>query len=1418
MTRVMIILLSLIFVSNLLFAQTTEIKFSHLQQSDGLSSSDITCFVQDDRGFIWIGTVDGLNRYDGYNIDIYRNELDNPQSLADNSITCLYTDRFGELWIGTENYGLSKYERETDTFINYDFDIFDANSINFNYITSICEDSVGDLWVATLMGLNKYAREENQFERYLYQRILNVTDKTMKYSLQQGYSNSLQSALINIMDTVYLDEFWFTDYLSQHAEEGDTYDVDSLISNCKLGNFGQPIRVLQPDQHGGIWVGTEYDGLLYVFDGQVHQKITTDNSAISSNEITSLYFENQTLWIGTKSGGLNRMNLIDNIISSYDIPWASKNIKCILKGHKSNLWIGNDRGLGVFDPVQNTFIQQSIAQDNDKGLLSETISSLYEDLQGNLWVGSFQGGVNLRINGHPFEHLKHTSNENSALTKNRISSILEDSKGRLWVGYYTSGIDMISNGVKTHFGSGNPNNSIGEGSVFSLFEDKEGRIWTGAYQGGLHMFDENTSSFSSIDDLFIDGDIRGMSEDSFGNLWLALHGKGICRYDKKNGVKHYKTVYPNLSNTLSSNWVNDVMVDSKNRVWAASVTGISILHQDAPDFISYFKENSNLSHNNVRITFEDSKGRIWLGTDNGLNLFLDSLRGFQVFTTQDGLPNNSIRSIEEDNAGALWISTNNGLCKFDFDKNVVKNYYEEDGLQANDFFPKASFKSFDGKLHFGGKNGLTSFFPITIKDNEFKPPVYLTQFKLFGKEVKSGDQTGILSTQIASTNDLVLNYDQNFFSISFTGINYVNPTRNQYKVQLEGLHDEWIDMGTMHETTFTSLPSGKYKFNVKASNNDGLWNDQSTLLNIEILPPFWMTTMAYALYITLLLIIIAIIYRAALDRIRLQHQREIDDMKIRFFANVSHELRTPLTLIMGPLSELKRLNSSSNKPTQQGEMIHMIERNANRLLRLVNQLLDFYQLDAGFAKLSTSDTPLPKFILHIYESFEFKAEKKNITYQINDTLVPKTTGYIDRDKLEKVLYNLISNSIKFTANNGKVIISTALTSPSKDHLLSNKIQLPENNEKQYLRISVQDNGVGIPEHLKTKIFERFYQSDHTDTDEPGTGIGLSMVSQLTKIQKGHVHLESDVGVGSSFVIWVPIDKDHLQNHEILNSEVNFDQKSIAHISNNKNQIDTLLDLIIEDKPSLLIIEDSDDIRSFIRSSLQEQYCVKEAKNGHEGIKYAEEHTPDLILLDIMMPGKNGNEVCEILKKNPKTSHIPIIILTAKTGDDSQLKGLSHGADDYMTKPFNIDILQSRISNRIVRQKMLKLKYEEAPIIPKGILTSQKDEQFIKDLYQLIDDNIANPELTPDSLANDLGMSRSVLYRNVKKCASTSVSLVIRNYRIDRAAQILKSNVVSIKELCFMVGFKDPAYFTSCFKKRIYVSPTEYNNPETVVID
>ncbi len=1383
-----------------------ELKFGRINSTNGLSNGDVTCITQDKEGFIWIGTSYGLNRFDGYEIKTYHGNPDDSSALTDNSITALLADTNGFIWIGTENNGLSRFNPRTEIFHNYHFDIYDRHSINFNYVTSLVEDRDGVIWIGTLMGLNKYRPETDDFERYLYRRVLDVTTKTVEKAKERKLSTAVVAQIASLVDTSFVRESWFRAYLDRKGIDLEVADYDHIIRGCQLGNYGEHIRCMLVGEQNNLWLGLEGAGLAYFNKRKIIKRWSKGDSNISANDVSSLFLEDSILWVGTRSGGLNKLSLRTNEISTtIKIPWASSHIKDILKDNNGNMWLGNDKGLGLYDEINDCFTRYSASSGND-GLLSESISTLHEDIQGNLWIGSYQGGVNVLVNGQPFHHFRYNPTEPSALTKNNVSSILEDSKGNLWVGYFTTGIDIITKHGRKFIDV--TKEGLGDGTVFALFEDSDQNIWVGTYQGGLQKYDPKKGTFESFlhdpqNPLSISGnDVRAITEDKEGNLWLTVHGAGVNKFNRRTkSFKRYKTVYPDVSKSLGSDWVQDITIDQKGQVWVSSVYGVSVLRPNAPDFITFSNDNSNLSHNNTNVLLEDASGNIWVGTDFGLNLFVDSLQQFEVFTEADGLSNNAIQGITQDSKGILWVTTNNGLSAFDVETRKFRNYTERDGLQGNDFCLGAVARGKSGSLYLGGKNGLNTFQPASMKRKSYNPPIYLNKLKLFNKEVLSQDDTGILPMPLCYTPTLHFDYDQNFFSISFAALNYYGSDQNQYSYKLEGFNETWDFIGEKREAVFTNVPPGEYKFRVRVANSDGVWGSEEANVDILISSPIWNTHWAYFIYFLFILVITFFIRRAVLAQIYMKHKIQLDEMKIQFFTNISHEFRTPLALILGPLNEL--ISQKENKHTRT-QLLSLMKRNGDRLLRLVNQLMDIYEIDAGFSKLRVSSEPVEAFIRNIYDSFTYDTEKKSLHYHLYSGLLENQLAYIDKDKFEKILCNLIANAIKFTPNNGAVMVFTEIVTAEQDEILQKKVDPYAYRDSEFLKINVEDSGFGIPLNMQKKIFNRFFQAKSYEINETGTGIGLSLANQLVSVHKGFMHLDSEYMEGCRFTVWIPINyQAYHKTERITKGDKN--PAKIDSISEEWKDRSGLLTLP-KSKPLLLIIDDSEEIRKYIRYGLDEHFSIKEAANGKNGIQLAKDWVPDIILSDVMMPGISGIELCKHLKNDERTSHIPIILLTAKASEEYHLEGLVEGADDYVTKPFNLDILVAKLNNMVKRQEIFKKKFQlEFPMSQKAAV-NRKDEAFLSKSYELIEKNLSDSNFGPDQMAKEMGMSRSVLYRKVSGLTGDSVSIFIRNYRLNRASKILAGKPIPIKELSFQVGFSDPSYFTSCFKKMFGVSP------------
>ena len=1404
------------------FAQSyRNMLFEHITREDGLSNSEITSIAQDRKGFIWVGTTDGLNRYDGHRVMVYKNDPEDGQSLVDNHITALFADSDGHLWIGTKNKGLSKYSDTCDCFQNYSFDPVDPSTISFNYVTSFAEDQSGHIWVGTMMGLNRYVESEDHFERHLFYRKLKVTPQTLnELPKNSPFNTALTHLFEQLQDSGFIEEKHFTTYLEKVLEDQVDHYMESVISTVEIGNFGAPIKALEFDNIDQLWLGFEKAGIGVFQPGVgIISRLDAENSILNVAEVTHLYRDGGQLWVCTDEVEAFSVDFLTREVKRYRVPWATSSIKSIFRDRNNQLWIGNGEGLGLYDEQHEKFVQQSTIAQGSNGLLPGTINAILEDFQGNLWISSFQGGLNLLPNKRRFQHYSHFNQVEESLTKNPVSAILADKSNDLWIGYYTSGLDYFKDGYKKHFPYGDAPGQLGSGTLFAIFEDRAQDIWLGFHKGGLQKYLSESQTFQSFvhdehEHSIAGNDVRAIAEDRQGNLWLALHGKGVDCLSKRNErFRHYQTVYPEIESSLASNWVHDVIVDSQGRVWAATVAGLSVLNPGATDFISYTESNSNISNAHVVTLFEDRDHRICAGTEYGLNLFIDSLQQFQVFTTNDGLSNNGIKKIAQDHHGDLWISTNNGLSQYMMASGKFKNYSRAHGLQADEFFLGAGATGMDGKLYFGGQNGLNVFSPDSLKETGYQPPLYLENFRLFSKTVAIGDETGILPRPLQSMEEIALEHDQNFFSISFLALDYLNNHSLDYRYLLEGFDRKWNYTDSQREAVYTKVPPGDYTFRVQVKNLEGQWQTEGISLKVAIRQPFWKTNIAYSLYLIVVVVMVWLIRKAVLNRIYIRHQMEMDQLKIKFFTNISHEFRTPLTLILGPLNDL--LNNTRKKSAEELKLLQLMRRNGNQLMKLVNQLMEIYQIDAGFAKLKVSEENLSSFVNSVFESFTYKAAQKKLHFHLFNSIPQGVTGYIDRDKLEKILNNLISNAIKFTPSHGAVMVFAQVVEENTAKTDQNRY-LKQSRCNSMIEISVEDSGFGIPKALHQKIFNRFYQLDHQALEETGSGIGLSLVNQLTEIHKGSIALESEIMEGTRFTVRIPVSRHNYQRIEFTQQSMDDHVAQTADCGEHLSRLKLKELPVAVNKPILLIIDDNEDIRKYMTYLLRSTFEIREAASGIEGVAMAKEEIPDLILSDIMMPGMNGIEMCKTLKQEPLTCHIPIILLTAKSSEEYHIEGLVEGADDYITKPFKPEILKIKLQNKVKQLNIYKKKFEASLPASREDLIHDKDQQLLSHIYAILDQHLSDTEFGPDQLAKEIGMSRSVLYRKINGLTGSSVSLLIRKYRITEAARMLTSEIIPVKEVAYKVGFKDPSYFTSCFKKVYNYSPSEFTEKAEVL--
>ena len=1377
---------SLLLVNPQSFSQYGEMRFEHLSSEDGIKQSATLCIHQDKRGFIWFGTNEGLYRYDGYNFKWYQHNPDDLASIGNNTVQCIVEDSSANLWMGTLGGGLNKFDINLEKFTRYLYNPNDSTSLNNDNVHSLLIDHLGILWIGTYAGgLNKVnANFENDsnlvFIHYLY---------------DSKNSRSIAGNQVNSLCEDRFGDIWIgtNNGLSKYIRETDNFinfrhdpnDPNSLSNN--------EIFCLFKAKEDNIWIGTNGGGLNKIVTDEsyesrptfIHFKNNSDDpESISDNSIFTLYEDNfGILWIGTLSGGLNLYNKSKNKFTSYE-----------------------------YNPDDPTSISGNI------------IYSISEDNSGIFWIGPYNGWA---LN--KFDRLKEQFNPYNYYLSNppdqRISNvyqIYEDSRNCLWLASY-SGLHKFDRdkNIYTNYrhDSGNPL-TLSNDKTQSICEDQYGLLWIGTHGGGVSVFDRATEKFTNFkndptDPRSLSHDIiLDIYEDRYGTIWICTYGGGLNKYNRENDTFSHYTNDPNDPTTLNDNRPRFIYEDRLENFWIGTWSGgLNKFDREKNQFTHFVHDPNNsesISNNFIYTIYDDYSGNLWIGTDAGLNKFDREKKVFKHYRSSEGIASESIYGILEDDKGNLWISTNNGLNKFDPVTEIFKNYDASDGLQDNDFAPHSYFKTKTGELIFGGIYGFNIFHPDRLKDNSHIPPVVITDFLLFNESVPIGfyekRERTILSNSITKTSELELTYEEKVFSFEFAALDFHAPEKNKYAYIMEGFDKDWnYTDANRRLVTYTNLDPGEYNFRVKASNNHGVWNEEGASLTIIILPPWWATTWAYLVYALLIIGTIYFVWRMLLRRIKIKHEfamsrfeaekmHEVDEMKNRFFANISHEFRTPLTLIFGPAKDITENCDDKNKVKQNAGIIR---RNASRLYSLVNQLLDLSKLEAGKMRLEVSEQNIITLLKGYALSFSSLAERKKIKLNFNageDNL----NVFVDEEKLEKIVSNMLSNAFKFTPEGGQIDFSVE------------KIN-------EYVELMIADNGIGIAEKRLDKIFDRFYQVDGSHTRESeGTGIGLSLTKELVELHKGKIEVESEYGKGTTFKILLPLSKDHLKPEEIVGKEVQ-EEREIVEVEMNlipeterrkeKSEMDVMLDT---QKPLLLIVEDNTDVRSYIISYLEEKYRILKAANGEEGLQQALDNVPDLIVSDVMMPKMDGFKLCEKLKTDERTSHIPVILLTAKATDKDKIAGFETGADDYIMKPFDSEVLKARIKNLIDQRRKLRdqLRKEGLVEIEAKNITST-DKKFLKNVIQTLNNHLSDTKFTIEMFAEELSMSRRNLDRKLVALSGESPSDLIKRVRLTHASKLLTQKSGNISEIALEVGFSNPAYFSKCFSEQFGLTPSEY---------
>ncbi|WP_298532336.1 two-component regulator propeller domain-containing protein [uncultured Algibacter sp.] len=1380
-------LYSLLFCYTLTNLAQNEDYFERLTTDDGLSQSDINVIHQDRDGFMWFGTHDGLNRYDGYSFKVFSPDNNKPNSISNNLIFNIEEDFNGNFWIGTTGGGLIFFDKLTEKFKTYKYDKNDPKSINSDYVAEIYADRENRLWIGTSKGINLINLEKN-------------VDSIKFQSFNAHVEPFMPQINISSVNSIYQDsrgQIWTGGfgglYKLSRESSGDFY---FKFQNKELGLPNLAVADITEDKEGRLILATSF-GIYYQ---TINDKTFTFKKVIEGN-FSSILIDNNNVWAGSDNG----------------LKWMKvqprKGFPVLHKSFK-------------YDPTNPNSISKNI------------ITSLYKDDTGIIWIGTNGGGLNkFDPARNEFLHIRKTPNPES-LSYDKIRSFFEDSYGNLWVGTEGGGINFQSK--EDHANEFFKFNSIP--NVFAIEEIQVGSrkklLLGGKNSISLYELDitnpKNIKSnkFKPIRE--VTGAVFSILSDSNNTLWFGTYANGVYRWTlNKDGTNYDKEVFtenPNDPRSLSNNIIRNIYEDSKGNIWFATGNGLSRLSKTEaskkyPKFDVYKNipgDLSSLSHNYILPIFESTKGDLWIGTfGGGLNKFIPKTKAqpdhFKSYNDKDGLPNGVIKGILEDENSNLWISTNKGLSMFNPNTEIFKNYDVNNGLQSNEFQELACLKKSTGEMLFGGINGFNRFFPKELKENTYKPKTVFTNLFVLGKQVVPGqilNKKVLLSNTINNTKSIELNYFENNIALEFSALHYAAPNKNKFAYMLEGFDKDWIYTTAQNRlASYTNLEHGNYTFLVKSSNSDGLWDDTPSKIEINITPPFWHTTLAYLIYFIIFIILLISFRNYALITVTKKHQLELEHVekekgeelqqsKLEFFTNISHELRTPLTLIKGPLEYLQQSYDSLDRKMvfQQFSVMH---KNTDLLLRLVNQLLGFRKIEKGKMDLVLFKKDIIGFIKELTEPFQFLSHKKEINFTIEsseDTLVT----WFDLNAIEKIMNNLLSNAFKFTPNKGSITIKLF------------RQEIPEINEpyNNYITIQVDDSGPGISSDKANYIFERFYaEKESKQESTEGVGIGLYYTKKLVELHKGLIQAS-----GSTFTVSIPIDEETYQND--TNVTLNYNETIYNSIfpslsetyerDEHDESIDNVLLKTRSKLPILLVVDDNTDIRNFIAQMLNEDYTIYQAENGQEGLEMAKSVQPNIIISDVLMPVMNGFEFCENLKTKPETSHIPIIMLTAKSSDESELEGLKLGADSYIRKPFKIDFLKTKLTNIINERDNLRKRFNRKIVLkPKEVTVTSTDEKFLNQAIEIVEKHMSNTSFNVETLVQEMNFSRSNIYMKFKELTGLSSSEFIRNIRLKRAMQLLDTSGLTVKEIMYMTGFNTGSYFSKCFKNQYGVLPSEY---------
>lgn len=1288
--------------------------------------------------------------------------------LSQSTVLSITQDVQGNMWFATFN-GVNRFD-------GYDFTVYrhetgNAGSIGDNMVYAVKADGKGGVWVGTNNWLSYYDADRDAFRNY------RCPQKEEDVRVMQIADVDDSRLLVNTSAGLYVFHVADTSFV-QSGLPADLFRLEATaIYRSK----------------DSLYIGAK-DGLwMYSFASRTLEHLHA--LPLGRKEILTLLQHGNHLWIGTEGDGLYRMDRTTRELRHYTAGGpdglSSNFVRSLALDARNRLWVGTFTSLDIYDEATGRFQVYTSNRRQNRSLSQSSIRSIFMDSQGGMWLGTYFGGLNYY---HPlrerFRHIRF-SPEGNSLNDNVIGCITEDRAGNLWIGTNNGGVNYydIRSGEYTYY---TKEQGLGSNDVKAIYVDEQaGKVYIGTHTGGLNILDRRTGRIESLmpeTTRLTNMNVFAIQPCADGrHLWIGTL-EGLVHFDK--ATKTFSDIKGNVS--LGVKRIRTLLLDQENRLWVGGEDGLAVCSGkgDSLSSVRMVSGESAFESATVYGVFEASDGDIWIATRNGLYGFSAGRDSVVHYSVADGMPDAIVYGVLEDEKHRLWISTDNGLSCFDPESRKFRNFTDVDGLQSNQFTPYACCLASSGEMYFGGINGITAFHPERLQDNPYAPRAVISELRLFGDPVHPNDQTGILQKHISLTDRITLNHKQSSFALSFVVSNYIADKHNTFAYKLDGYDKRWFVVDDNQRwATYANLPHGTYNFLVKVANNDGKWCDEVTSLEIKVLPAWYQTWWAIALFALMIIGVITLVIRFYWERADKVRQKELQEVKTRFFINISHELRTPLTLIVAPLQDL--LDKVTDKWVR--SQLEYMKRNTDRLLHLVNQLMDYRRAEKGVFELRVKCINVGQIVEKNFRYYEPLARKKHIDYNLRSELGGRQV-WCDASYIELILNNLLSNAFKYTNDGQSIFVN--LKAAGDDLLLQ-----------------VQDTGVGIPVNKQAKIFERFYQ---VESEHIGSGIGLSLVQKLVELHHGRIEVDSAVGKGSCFSVYLPLSREAYAEEELSGGT---QQEEPVYSTNARDMyiVDTEealepaeSDVDTDRKETILVVEDNDEIRHYMSRGLERFFVVREVENGEEAVELLKTEEISLILTDVMMPVMDGIQLCKYVKQNLKTCHIPVIILSAKAEVKDQLDGLQVGADDYIAKPFSLSVVVMKIKN-ILRTHYRAIEHysKSLEIEPEKIALNRLDEEFLSKAVSVVEKNLEKPDFSADDFALEMGMSRSSLHLKMKGITGESTTEFIRKIRFNQACKLLKEGRYNVAEISTMVGFSTPSYFSTSFKKYIGCMPSEY---------